>query len=255
MGKLDGQVAIITGGSSGIGLATALEFAREGARVVIAARDPQRGRQAVEQVSMSGGQAIFVGCDVCKAQACKAVVETAIHTFGRLDILFNNAGLIHVDRTVENTTEDEWAATMEINVTGTFLMSKYAIPRMAESGAGSIINNASVFGLVGGSGVAAYCAAKGAIINLTRAMAIDHAAQNIRVNCICPGSVDTPLLKDEMEALGGEDLQRPKFAARHPLNRISSPEEIASVVLFLASSASSFITGAAIPVDGGRSAW
>jgi len=255
MGKLDGKVAIITGGSSGIGLATAIGFAQDGAKLVIAARDPERGRQAVEQISTSGGQAIFVVCDVCKAEDCKAVVEMALNAFGRLDILFNNAGLIYVDRTVENTTEDEWAATMEINVTGTFLMSKYAVPRMVENSGGAIINNASVFGLVGGAGVAAYCAAKGAIITLTKAMAIDHAAKNIRVNCICPGSVDTPLLKDEMEALGGENLQRPKFAARHPLNRISSPDEIAKVVLFLASSDSSFITGAAIPVNGGRSAW
>jgi NAD(P)-dependent dehydrogenase (short-subunit alcohol dehydrogenase family) len=255
MSKLDGKTALITGGSSGIGLATAIEFAREGAKVVIGARDPERGLQAVEQIARSGGQATFVVCDVRKADDCRAAVEMACNAYGRLDILFNNAGLIYVDRTVVNTTEDEWAATMEINVTGTFLMSKYAVPRMAESGGGAIINNASVFGLVGGAGVAAYCAAKGAIITLTKAMAIDHAAENIRVNCICPGSVDTPLLKDEMEALGGEALQRPKFAARHPLNRISSPEEIARSVLFLASSDSSFITGAAIPVDGGRSAW
>jgi NAD(P)-dependent dehydrogenase (short-subunit alcohol dehydrogenase family) len=255
MSKLDGKVAIITGGSSGIGLATALIFSQEGAKVVIAARDSERGRQAVEQISAAGGQGVFAACDVRKSADCQAVVNTALKAFGRIDILFNNAGIIYVDRTVVSTSMEEWAAIMEINVTGTFLMSRYAIPHIAEIGGGAIVNNASVFGLVGGGGVAAYCAAKGAVVNLTKAMAIDHALQNIRVNCICPGSVDTPLLRDEMAALGGADLQWPLFAARHPLNRISSPEEIARAVLFLASSDSSFITGAAIPVDGGRLAW
>jgi NAD(P)-dependent dehydrogenase (short-subunit alcohol dehydrogenase family) len=255
MNKLDGKVAIITGGSSGIGLATAIRFAQEGAKLIIAARDPERGRLAVEQIAAAGGQAIFTSCDVRRSEDCQVAVRSALEAFGRVDILFNNAGVIYVNRTVENTSEDELSATMEINVTGTFLMSKYAVPHISETGGGAIINNASVFGLVGGSGVAAYCAAKGAVIGLTKAMAIDHAAQNIRVNCICPGSVDTPLLRDEMEALGGEDVQRPRFAARHPLNRISTPDEVASAVLFLASCDSSFITGAVIPVDGGRSAW
>jgi len=255
MGKLDGKVAIITGGSSGIGLAVAIRFVQEGAKIVLAARDSIRGKQAVEQVKAAGGQVIFVKCDVRSGSDCQSVVHAAIAEFGRLDILFNNAGIIYVDRTVVTTSEIEWAETMDINVTGTFLMSKYSVPRIAEAGGGAIINNASVFGLVGGAGVAAYCAAKGAVVILTKAMALDHAAQNIRVNCICPGSVDTPLLRDEMIALGGEDIQRPKFAARHPLNRISTPEEIAEAVLFLATSDSSFITGASIPVDGGRSAW
>lgn len=255
MKKFDGKVAVITGGNSGIGLAAALLFAEEGCQIVLAARDSARGQAALGKVMAAGGQAIFIPCDVSKAEDCQRVVQAAVETFGRLDILFNNAGNIYVNRTVVNTTEDEWRSTMDANVTGTYLMSKYAIPRMAENGGGAIINNASVFGLVGGSGVAAYCAAKGAVINLTRAMALDHAGQNIRVNCVCPGSVDTPLLHDEMEALGGVNEQRPKFAARHPMNRISQPEEVARTVLFLAGADASFITGAAIPVDGGRSAW
>jgi NAD(P)-dependent dehydrogenase (short-subunit alcohol dehydrogenase family) len=255
MGKLDGKTAIITGGSSGIGLATAILFAQEGAKVVIAARQPERGRQAVQQVSVSGGQALFAACDVRKLEDCQNAVKTALDAFGRLDILFNNAGVIYVARTVENTSDQEWADTLDVNLTGAFFMSRCAIPRMAETGGGVIIHNASVFGLKAGGGVAAYCAAKGALVMLTKAMAIDHAAQNIRVNCLCPGSVDTPLLQNEMAALGGEDLMRPRFAARHLLNRISSPAEIARAVLFLASDDSSFITGAAIPVDGGRSAW
>jgi NAD(P)-dependent dehydrogenase (short-subunit alcohol dehydrogenase family) len=255
MGKLDGQVAMITGGSSGIGLAAALLFAQAGAKVVIAARDPERGRQAERQVNASGGQALFVACDVRRVADCQNAVDTVLDAFGRLDILFNNAGVIYVDRPVTGTTDQEWAETLDSNLTGTFFMSRSAIPLLAENGGGVIINNASVFGLKAGAGVAAYCAAKGAVVLLTKAMAIDHAAQNIRVNCICPGSVDTPLLEGEMLALGGEDLMRPRFAARHPLNRISSPKEIARLVLFLASDDASFITGAAIPVDGGRSAW
>jgi NAD(P)-dependent dehydrogenase (short-subunit alcohol dehydrogenase family) len=255
MGKIDGKTALITGGSSGIGLATAILFAREGAKVLIAARDPQRGRQAVQQVSASGGQALFAACDVRRVEDCQNAVKTALDAFGRLDILFNNAGVLYVDRTVANTSDQEWAETLDINLSGTFFMSRCAIPPLAEAGGGVIINNASVFGLKAGAGVAAYCAAKGAIVMLTKAMAIDHAAQHIRVNCLCPGSVDTPLLQSEMIALGGEELMRPRFAARHPLNRISSPEEIARAVLFLASNDSSFITGAALPVDGGRSAW
>jgi NAD(P)-dependent dehydrogenase (short-subunit alcohol dehydrogenase family) len=255
MKKLAGRTAIITGGNSGIGLATALLFAQAGANVVIAARDPERGRQAVQQVLAVAGQALFVACDVRTVADCQKTVQTALDRFGRLDILFNNAGVIYVDRTVENTTDQEWADTLAINVNGAFFMSRLAIPVMARTGGGVIINNASVFGLKAGAGAAAYCAAKGAIVLLTKAMAIDHAAQHIRVNCVCPGSVDTPLLAGEMVTLGGEEWMRPKFAARHPMNRISTPEEIARAVLFLASDDSSFITGAALPVDGGRSAW
>ena len=255
MGKLDGKVALITGGSSGIGLAAALLLAKEGAQVVIAARNPSNGEEAAALVRATGEQAMFVGCDVRQSEDCRRAVDFTMATYGRLDVLFNNAGVIYVDRTVVTTTDEEWAATIDSNLTGSYLMSKWAVPVMAAGGGGSIIHNASVFGLVGGAGVAAYCAAKGGVILLTKAMALDHAAQNIRVNCICPGSVDTPMLREEMRVLGGEDVQRAKFAARHPLNRISTPEEIAQTVLFLACSDSSFITGAAIPIDGGRSAW
>lgn len=253
--KLKGKVAVITGGSSGIGLASALSFLCEGARVVIAARDETRGCKALEELQQTGSQAIFVPCDVTKAIDCENLVSKTINTFGRLDVLFNNAGLIYVGRTVVNTSEEEWHATMDVNVTGTYLLSKYAIPRMVEGGGGSIINNSSIYGLVGGYGNAAYCAAKGAIVLLTKAMALDHAAQNIRVNCICPGSVDTPMLREEMKDLGGVDLMWSRFAAKHPINRISSVDEVARAVLFLACDDSSFITGISLPVDGGRSAW
>lgn len=252
--RFDKRTAIITGGTSGIGLAAAKLFSKEGASVVLMGRDEDRGNEAVAEIVNGGGQALFVRGDVGLAADCQRCIQSAVHTFGRLDILFNNAGIIHVNRNLVETSEEEWDATLNSNLKGTFLMSKYAIPHIAKHG-GAIVNNASIFGLVGGGGVAAYCAAKGAIVNLTRAMAIDHAAQNIRVNCICPGSVDTPLLEKEMDDLGGADVQRPRFASRHPMNRIATPEEIAHAVAYLASDDASFVTGIALPVDGGRAAW
>jgi NAD(P)-dependent dehydrogenase (short-subunit alcohol dehydrogenase family) len=253
--RFNGKVAIITGGTSGIGLATAKLFAQEGARVVLMARNKSRGKEAVELITNAGGQAIFIPGDVGVAADCQRCVAASIEAYGRLDILFNNAGVIHVNRNLVETSEEEWDTTLDSNLKSIFLMSKYAIPRIAETGGGVIVNNASIFGLVGGSGIAAYCAAKGGIITLTKAMALDHAAQNIRVNCICPGSVDTPMLENEMMDLGGSEIELPKFAARHPLNRIATPQEIARSVAYLASDDASFVTGIALPVDGGRSAW
>ncbi len=253
--KLAGKVAIVTGGSSGIGLATAMLFAAEGASVVIAARDELRGRKALLAVEREGGEGLFVRCDVSKSGDCLDAVEAAVRAYGRLDILFNNAGVIHSGKSVVDTTEEEWDDTMDVNVKGAFFMSRYAIPAIAESGGGAIVNNASIWGLVGGALCAAYCASKGAVVLLTKAMALDHAAQNIRVNCVCPGSVDTPMLEGEMAEQGGREAVISSIAARHPLNRIATPEEVARAVLFLACDDSSFITGAALPVDGGRSAW
>ncbi|MFZ4618470.1 MAG: SDR family NAD(P)-dependent oxidoreductase [Rectinemataceae bacterium] len=255
MGKLDGKVALITGGNSGIGLAAARLFMEEGARIVLAARGEERGREAAESLVRTGGQAIFAPCDLRRSADCQRLVELAIETYGRLDILFNNAGVIHIDRSVVTTSEEEWDETMDVNVKGIFLMSRAAIPWMRKNQGGAIVNTASIFGLVGGSGAAAYCASKGAVILLTKAMALDHAGENIRVNCVCPGSVDTPMLQGEMDTLGGVEKMRASFAARHPLNRIATPEEIARAVLYLASDDSSFVTGIALPVDGGRSAW
>lgn len=252
--RFDKKTVIVTGGTSGIGLAVAKLFSKEGANVVLIGRDENRGEEAVAEIVHAGGQALFVSGDVGLAADCQRCVESAVHAFGRLDILFNNAGIIYVNRNIVETSEEEWDATLNSNLKGTFLMSKYAIPHIAKQG-GAIVNNGSIFGLVGGGGVAAYCAAKGAIVNLTRAMAIDHAAQNIRVNCVCPGSVDTPLLEKEMDDLGGADVQRPRFASRHPLDRIAAPEEIAHAVAYLASDDASFVTGIALPVDGGRAAW
>jgi len=251
---LKGKVALITGGNSGIGRATAILFAEEGARVVIAARNEARGNETVEAIARAGGEAIFVACDVRRAEDCRKAVGATIEAFGRLDILFNNAGVIYPGQTVVDTTEEEWDHTMAVNVKGAYLMSKYAIPWMIKSGGRVIINTASVLGLVGDKGAAAYCASKGAMVLLTKAMALDHASQNIRVNCICPGSVDTPMLRQEMEELGGVEKLRPTFEAKHPLGRICTPEEVAKAVLYLASDDASFVTGASLAIDGGRTA-
>jgi len=251
--KLQDKVALITGGSSGIGRAIAMFFAAEGALVVIAARNEARGSETVETIAKSGGQAIFVTCDVRKAEDCQKAVERTVDAFGRLNVLVNNAGVIY-RATVVNTTEDEWDDTMDTNVKSAYLMSKHAIPWMIRNDGGVIINIASYYGLVGGRGAAAYCASKGAMVLLTKAMALDHAAQNIRVNCVCPGSVDTSMLKQEMEELGGVEKLRPLFEAKHPLGRICTPDEVAQAALFLASADSAFITGSSLVIDGGITA-
>lgn len=252
--KLAGKVAIVTGGSSGIGRATSVLFAREGASVTVVGRDVRRGEETVRLVREEGGRAVFIPADVTREDDCRRAVETAVREFGRLDILFNNAGVIFRNRTAVETSLAEWEETMAVNVRGAFLMSKYAIPLMAVAGGGVIVNNASYFGLVGGRGVAAYCASKGAVVQLTRAMALDHAAQNIRVNCVCPGSVDTPMISAVFETSDDPERIRCEYRAKHPLGRVATPEEVARAVLYLTSNDSSFVTGASLPVDGGITA-
>jgi len=248
--KLENRVALITGGTRGIGLATAELFAQEGARVALAARSESDGRAAVEKIP----GALFVECDVTRAADCQRAVSETVRAFGQLDILFNNAGVIYRNRNVEATSEAEWDTTMDTNVKGIFLMSQAALPHLRAAGGGVIVNTASYMGLVGFAGLAAYCASKGAVVNLTRAMALDYAKDNIRVNCICPGSVATDMIHDAWRAYGDVEQAARMWAAKHPLNRIASPQDIARVVLFLASADSSFITGAALPVDGGITA-
>jgi NAD(P)-dependent dehydrogenase (short-subunit alcohol dehydrogenase family) len=253
--KLDEQVALITGGNSGIGRATALLFAAEGAAVAIVGRDAQRSKATVDEIVAAGGRALAVRCDVRAPAECEAAVAETIDAFGRLDLLFNNAGVIFREKSVSDTSTDEWDETFAVNVRGTFLMSKYTIPHLAaNAGGGAIVNNASYFGLVGGRGTAAYSASKGAVVLLTKAMALDLTEQGIRVNCVCPGSVDTPMLQREMTEMGGEAAVRVRFEAKHPLGRIATPEEVARAVLFLASDDASFVTGVALPVDGGITA-
>jgi NAD(P)-dependent dehydrogenase (short-subunit alcohol dehydrogenase family) len=249
--RLREKVAIITGGTSGIGAATADLFAKEGARVVLTGRNEQRGRAIVDRIG--GNAAIFVSTDVSRADDCRRAVTQAVDKFGRLDILFNNAGVFYAHDALE-CTEQEWDEQIDVSLKGTFLMSKYALPHMIRQGSGVIVNNSSGWGLVGGDKAVAYCAAKGGVVLLTKAMAIDHGRQGIRVNCVCPGDVDTPMLPQDAKFRGLRWDEYLAGAANRPMGRVGTPEEIAKVVLFLASDDSSFMTGAAVAVDGGGTA-
>jgi NAD(P)-dependent dehydrogenase (short-subunit alcohol dehydrogenase family) len=248
--RLAGRIALITGGTSGIGEATALLFAKEGAKVAVCGRNEKRGHAVTGQILERGGQAIFIRTDVRKVDECRRAVEETLAAFGRLDILFNNAGVFYPHTTLE-CSEEEWDLQIDINLKGTFLMSKSALPRMIEQGNGVIINNSSGWGIVGGDQAVAYCASKGGVVQLTKAMAIDHGRQGIRVNCICPGDVDTPMLPEDARLRGLNWNEYIAGCANRPLGRVGTAEEIAKAVLFLASDDSSFMTGAALVVDGG----
>jgi NAD(P)-dependent dehydrogenase (short-subunit alcohol dehydrogenase family) len=251
--RLQDQIGLITGGTSGIGEATAILFAKEGASIAIAGRNDKRGHAVADRILQSGGNAIFIRTDVRKAGECRRAVDETLDAFGRLDILFNNAGVFYPHTTLD-CSEEEWDLQIDINLKGTFLMSKFALPPMIQQGRGVIINNSSGWGIVGGDKAVAYCASKGGVILLTKAMAIDHGRQGIRVNCICPGDADTPMLPEDarMRGLKWEDYLA--GCANRPLGRIGTVDEIAKAVLFLASDDSSFMTGAALVVDGGGTA-
>jgi NAD(P)-dependent dehydrogenase (short-subunit alcohol dehydrogenase family) len=250
MGVLAGKRALISGGASGIGRATTQLFAREGASVAVADLDETGAQAVARQIEAEGGRAIALGCDVSRAADCQRAVQATVDAFGGLDILFNNVGIVR-RASVVDTTEEEWDRVMAVNVKSVYLMSRYAIPYMAGRGGGVIVNTASGWGLVGGQNAAAYCASKAAVVNLTRAMALDHGPQHIRVNCVCPGDTDTGMLRDEARQLGAAEADFLADAADRPLGRVGTPEEIAQAVLYLASDAASFVTGAALVVDGG----
>jgi len=247
---LSGKVALITGAASGIGCATALLFAREGAAVAIADINLQAGKAVAEEIIETGGHSFVEQVDVTRAADCQRVVERTIREFGAIHVLFNNAGIIRRASVLE-LSEQDWDQVMAVNVKSIFLMSRQVIPIMAKAGGGSIINAASGWGLVGGARAAAYCASKGAVVLLTKAMAIDHGPQNIRVNCICPGDTDTGMLRHEAQQLGEREDSFLAESARRPLGRVGKPEEIAQAALYLATDASSFVTGTALVVDGG----
>lgn len=248
--RLKGKVALITGGTSGIGSATAKRFAAEGSAVAIVGRNIERGEEVVRDIVATGGEALFIHCDVRLPDDCRTAVEQTLERFGKIDILFNNAGVYH-PKTVPDCTEEEWDETIDSSLKGAFLMSKYALPSMIARGKGSIIHTSSGWGIQGGDKAAAYCAAKGGLIVMAKAMAIDHGRQGIRVNCVCPGDVMTPMLPDDAakRSMSWEDYAA--GAANRPLGRIGTVEEIADAVLYLASDESSFVTGTALVVDGG----
>ena len=253
MNRLSGKRAIITGAASGIGCATSLLFAQEGAKVAIFDLQVDDGTAVAKQINDEGGQAIFVRCDVSSLHDCQRAVQETAEKLGGIEILVNNAGIVR-RATVLDTTEDEWDQVMNVNVKSIFLLGKFSIPYMIKAGGGCIINMSSGWGLKGGRRAASYCAAKGAIVNLTRAMALDHAGENIRVNCLCPGDVNTGMLRNEARQLGQAESDFMAEAKDRPLGRIATPDEIAQAALYLASDVSSYITGTALVIDGGGSA-
>jgi NAD(P)-dependent dehydrogenase (short-subunit alcohol dehydrogenase family) len=218
--------------------------------VAVTGRNEERGREVVAEIEAAGGSAVFIRCDVRFADECQRAVEETVNAFGRLDIVFNNAGVFY-PHTAVDCTEEEWDLTLDICLKGTFLMSKYALPIMSAQGGGAIVNNASGWGLAGGNEAASYCAAKGGVVLLTKAMAIDHGRQGIRVNCVCPGDTDTPMLLDDAQKRNMPYAEYLAVGANRPLGRIGQAEEVARAVLFLASEEASYVTGAALAVDGG----
>lgn len=248
--RLKGKVAIVTGASKGIGRAIAAAFAREGAHVCMCSRTPSAGEAAAEEIRAAGGDAVYYQADVATMADAQKLVEETMQRWGRLDILCNNAG-IGMLRRLEDTSDEEWRHLMSINVEGIFHCSKFAIPAMRRTGGGSIINLASVASFVGFQADAAYCASKGAVLMLTRQMALDYSCENIRVNAICPGFIRTPELEHYLGQKPDPAAARAEVVAYHPMGRIGEPEEVAAVAVFFASDESSFVTGAHLAVDGG----
>lgn len=248
--SLEGKVAIVTGAASGIGRGIALRLAEMGAAVAVLDIDEARGMSTVVEIKNRGAAAVFLKCDVRSAAGCREAVEATIERWKKIDILCNCAG-IAIRKDVVDLTEDEWDRSLDVTLKGIYLLSHEVIPHMIRAGGGSIINIGSGWSLKGGPKAAAYCAAKGGALNLTRAMAIDHGKHNIRVNCVCPGDIDTPMLRSECEQLGQDAQTFMREASSRPLARVGTPEDVANAVLFLAGPMSNWITGASLVVDGG----
>jgi NAD(P)-dependent dehydrogenase (short-subunit alcohol dehydrogenase family) len=254
-GSLEGKVALITGAGSGIGRATAELFAAEGAAVAVLDLRSDAAEDASAKIVANGGRSVAVAANVAVAADVDAAVERVLAAWGRLDVVYNNAG-VDSRGSVANATEDDWDRAFAVNAKGTFLVSRAAVPYLVKAGGGSIINQGSVAALVGVPNFAAYCAAKGAVVALTRSMAVDLAQHGIRVNAICPGTVYTPLMEPMLRARGDGDLEvgLAKTLLKYPIGRLGTPEDIASVALFLAGSGSSFLTGSIVAADGGMTA-
>lgn len=247
MNRLESKVAIVTGGASGIGEATAVAFAAEGAKVVVADIDEARGLAVVDGLAAGGTEALFVRTDITSEDDVMNLIDSTVARFGRLDVVLNNAG-IGAPGLAHETTLASWRKVLAVNLDGVFLVAKHAIIQMKRNGGGSIINTSSIMGSVATSGAASYVASKHAVIGLTKALCVEYAGDGIRVNAVCPGYVMTPMGEDD---LAGD----PTLPALHPLGRFASPEEIAKSVVFLASDDSSFVTGSSLLVDGGYTAW
>jgi NAD(P)-dependent dehydrogenase (short-subunit alcohol dehydrogenase family) len=244
-----GKVAFVTGAANGIGRAAALAFARKGANVVAADVSEEGNQETVRMIEELGGRALAVGCDVTRADDVKAALDKTIETFGRLDFGFNNAGVEQPVTPAADLTEEEWDRIVDIDLRGVFLCMKYEIPLMLKQGGGAIVNTSSGAGVKGIAGQAAYCAAKFGMIGLTKAAALDYAKSNIRVNAVCPGFVDTPMMK---RFTGGTPEGRQMVVDSEPVGRPASPQEIAAAVVWLCSDAASFVIGHALVIDGGQ---
>jgi NAD(P)-dependent dehydrogenase (short-subunit alcohol dehydrogenase family) len=252
--RLAGKSAVITGGGTGIGQAIALAFAREGAQVAIAGRRKEKLEETVRLLQQAGCSALAVECDVTQAADTERLIKSAEGAFGKMNVLVNNAGALSVS-TVETIAEDDWDQLMATNIKGPFLMSRAALPAMRRAGGGSIVNVGSVLGIVAISDRAAYCASKGAVSMLTRAMALDHAQDHIRVNCVCPSIVESDMTRNLFAETEAGRQARESRLASIPLGRFGKPADIAGLAVFLASEESSWMTGTVIPVDGGVTAY